>query len=126
MKFFNKPVFRTVLAVVFFGCLTMFFMKAVLAEDTSGAVALVNPLPSSDLLTVLTTVIKTVFAFTGILALVQFIYGGLLWLTSAGNQEKITKGKNTLLWAVLGIVIVFMSYALVRFVIENITKPPGA
>ena len=99
----------------------VFFVVGINVALADG-VALDNPLGSTiDIVDVFTTVIKTIFAFTGILALLQFIYGGLLWLTSGGNQEKITKGKNTLLWAVLGVVVVFMSYALVSFVIQSIT-----
>jgi len=52
----------------------------------------------------------------------MFIYGGLTWMLSGGNEELVKKGKNTVMWAALGIALIFTSYALVRFVIETIGK----
>ena len=46
----------------------------------------------------------------------MFIYGGLLMLTSAGKSGQIQKGQQTLVWASLGILVVFSSYAILRFV----------
>jgi len=50
----------------------------------------------------------------------MFIYGGITWMLSAGNQEQVTKGKNILIWAAAGIVIIFTSYALVKFVLTTV------
>lgn len=118
-KFFSKiNKWQYILAILFL-LVSIAGVRVALAEE--GAVILENPLGDTvDIVDVIARVIKTIFAFTGILALLQFIYGGLLWMTSSGNQEKITKGKNTLLWAILGIIVVFMSYAFVRFVIDRI------
>jgi hypothetical protein len=46
-------------------------------------------------------IISAVLGVTGSLALVMFIYGGLVWMTAAGASEKITKGKDILLWATI-------------------------
>ena len=42
-------------------------------------------------------------------------------MLSGGNQEQVTKGKNILIWAAAGIVIIFTAYALVRFVLKTVT-----
>ena len=63
------------------------------------------------------TIIKAVLGVVGSLALVMFIYGGLLWMTAAGNTERVEKGKKTIVWAVLGLVVIFTSYALVKFIL---------
>ena len=65
-------------------------------------------------------VIKAILGIVGSLALIMFIWGGLLWMTSGGNTDRLTKGRNTLVWAALGLVIIFASYALVHFVIEQL------
>jgi uncharacterized membrane protein YjfL (UPF0719 family) len=50
----------------------------------------------------------------------MFIYGGFVWLTSAGNEQKVTQGRNILMWAALGLVIIFLAYAIVKFVLTAI------
>lgn len=67
-------------------------------------------------------VIKAVLGIVGSIALLMFIYGGFLWLTSGGSTEKITKGKNVLTWAAIGLTVIFLSYTLVNFVIQGLTK----
>jgi hypothetical protein len=37
-------------------------------------------------------------------------------MTAAGNQEMVTRGRNILMWAAIGLIIIFSSYALVKFV----------
>jgi len=55
---------------------------------------------------------------TGVLALIAFIYGGGLWLISAGNEDLIKKGRTSMLWAVIGIAVVFSSYAVLTLIFE--------
>lgn len=87
----------------------------------SDAVQLENPLGEGniDIPTLLGKIISYVMGIIGSLALVMFIYGGATWMLSAGNQEQVTKGKNIIIWAALGIAIIFTSYALVKFVIDT-------
>lgn len=91
--------------------------------DTNGKVCLPNPLGKSgtDIPILLGKIISSVLGVVGSLALVMFIYGGITWMLSAGNQEQVTKGKNILIWATIGIVIIFSAYALVKFVLTTVT-----
>jgi len=77
-----------------------------------------NPLGDRELSEIIGGIIQYLLGFVGILALVMFIYGGITWMTSAGAPEKIKKGRDTLVWAVLGLAFVFFSYAILNFVIE--------
>ncbi len=52
----------------------------------------------------------------GALSVLMFVYAGLLWLTAAGNEERIAKAKKTLLYATIGIVVVLSSYIFTSFV----------
>jgi hypothetical protein len=92
------------------------------ANNTAGTVTLTNPLSEgkTDIPTLLGTVINSVMGVIGSLALVMFIYGGITWMLSTGNQERVTKGKNILIWAAVGLVIIFSAYALVKFVLTAI------
>jgi hypothetical protein len=65
-------------------------------------------------------VIAAAMGLVGSIALAMFIYGGFVWMMAAGNAEAVTKGKNILIWATLGLVVIFTSYALVQFVFKGI------
>ncbi len=95
-----------------------------IAPGTSGAVPLDNPLGQgkTDIPTLLGNVINAIMGVIGSLALVMFIYGGIIWMLSAGNQEQVTKGKNILIWAAVGLFIIFSSYALVKLVLTAMTS----
>jgi hypothetical protein len=59
----------------------------------------------------------------GSLALLMFVYGGLTWLTSGGEPDKITAGKKILINSVVGLAITFFAYAIIIFVVS--TLAPG-
>lgn len=80
----------------------------------------------TDPTVIIGTIIKTALGIVGSIALLMFIYGGFLWLTSMGNEKKITEGKNVIVWAVIGLIIIFLSYTLVGFVIKAITGGTAA
>ena len=61
----------------------------------------------------------------GILALSLVLYAGFLWMTSAGNEEKIDKAKGILKNAVIGLIIIMSSWGIVTFIIYKLDKPPG-
>lgn len=58
-------------------------------------------------------VIKTALGVVGGLALVFMVWGGFQWLTSAGNKEKVSQGTQTMLWAIIGLLLVLSSYLMV-------------
>ncbi len=66
-------------------------------------------------------ILKSLLGFASVTALVFFIIGGIILLSSGGNEEKIKTGKNTLIWAVIGLFVAFSSYIILRFVLEIIT-----
>src|SRR5680860_168641 len=67
-------------------------------------------------------IINSVLGVVGSLALLMFVYGGITWMTSSGNQEKVKKGRDVIVWAAIGLVIVFSAYGLTRVLIEGISK----
>jgi len=91
------------------------------STPTTGIVTLDNPLGGIESPQALVgQVINSIFGIVGSLALVMFIYGGFLWLTSAGSAEQVKKGKDIFIWAVIGLVVIFSAYSLVRFVIQGV------
>lgn len=65
-----------------------------------------------------------VLGFLGILAVIIIIYGGFLYVTSAGQEEHATKGKKSLTYAVIGIIIILGSYAIVNTLLVS-SSPEG-
>ena len=54
--------------------------------------------------------------FVGAVAVIVVIWGGFQYITSSGDSQKATTAKNTIMYAVIGIVVVVMSYAIVNWV----------
>ena len=90
-------------------------------EGCSGnTCTLSNPLgDTTNIPTLLGKIINAALGIIGSLALVMFIYGGVLWMLSAGKADQVTKGKDTLIWATIGIIIIFSAYALVKLVLTS-------
>lgn len=57
----------------------------------------------------------------GAIAFVALIIGGFYWIFSGGNEERIKKGKDIMIWSLVGILIIFSSYAILSFVIKTLT-----
>lgn len=119
---------KTIISVFILASLVLPISFA-LAQDNTGTVQpvnnpkqLTNPLGVTDPSTLIGKVIKAALGIVGSLALLMFVYGGFMWMLSAGNEKMIEKGKSTLMWAALGLVVIFMSYALVNFVISTATS----
>jgi hypothetical protein len=66
---------------------------------------------------IIANVIKGLLGLMGSIALLMFVYSGFTWMTAAGNQEKIKKAKDTLLWSTLGLVSIFFGYAILRMIL---------
>lgn len=84
------------------------------------AQGLPNPLPVEDPNQIIVNVIKAFLGILGALALVIFIYGGFLLLISGGNTELVSKGKRTLVWAIIGLAIILSSYGIVSYLFDVI------
>ena len=77
-----------------------------------------NGLPNKALDEVIMDITDWVLGFAGIIAILVIVYGGLLYLTSAGNEDQMEKGKKTLMWGILGLVIIGISYAIVYVIVD--------
>ncbi len=58
----------------------------------------------------------------GLIAVFMLIWGGLRYILSGGDSKKITDAKNTILYAILGLIIAFFAYAIVNFVLNSISS----
>ncbi|MDD2270426.1 MAG: hypothetical protein PHG60_02515 [Candidatus Dojkabacteria bacterium] len=65
-------------------------------------------------------VLQYLFPFGVILALAFVIIGGYMWMSSAGNPDKIKQAQGTLTWAIIGLVFVLISGLLLKTLIDYI------
>lgn len=61
---------------------------------------------------------NTILYIVGIIAVIMLIIGGIKYVISGGDAKKVTDAKNTILYAIIGLVIAFFAYAIVNFVIS--------
>ena len=63
-------------------------------------------------------VTNTILYIVGIVAVIMLIIGGIKYVVSGGDSKKVTDAKNTVLYAIIGLVIAFLAFAIVNFVIS--------
>ncbi len=63
-------------------------------------------------------VIKAAMSVIGTIALLMFIYGGLLWMTARGNTNLVERATRLITWAALGVIVILTSYVIVNFVFQ--------
>jgi magnesium-transporting ATPase (P-type) len=71
-------------------------------------------------------IINILSVIVGIAAVIMIILGGLKFITSNGDANKIGSAKNTLLYAIIGLVIVVLAQVIVRFTVGKVTSAPTA
>lgn len=81
------------------------------AEATTITVAKTTSLGAN-----ITSLINYFLGFLGLIAVAMLIYGGVLMVTSGGNEEGVGKAKKIITYAAIGIVIIMLSYSIVTFV----------
>jgi type IV secretory pathway VirB2 component (pilin) len=92
----------------------LFLMNLAVTLVGGGEVDNVPTLSSGE---VLQNGLNIVYGLAGIVAVITIIIGGILYTTSAGDSGNITKAKNLITYAVVGLVIVFAAFAITNFVI---------
>jgi hypothetical protein len=67
-------------------------------------------------------IINLVLTFVGVGFLILMIYGGISWMTAAGNDTKVEKARKIIMAGVIGIIVVFSAYVISQFVISFFTE----
>lgn len=65
-------------------------------------------------------IVQLVLLIVGAIAVLMLIVGGIRYIVSGGDSSAVEGAKNTILYAIIGIIIVFLSYAAVEFLISNL------
>lgn len=65
------------------------------------------------------TLVNVLLFVLGAVSVIVIIFAGIFYTTSIGDSALVTKAKNTLLYAVVGLIVALMSYAIVNFVLAQ-------
>lgn len=108
---FCLPVLACMIAFLFVPSLT----------QAADELKLENPIKANTPSELIASVIKTILLFLGALATLMFIYGGFTLILSGGNPEQVKKGQKTIIWAIVGLVVVLSSYGVMEFIFNALT-----
>lgn len=105
------------------------FPAVAFAEDTvEGSLEAVGDqtgLGNEDPRIIIGTIIRYALGFLGVILVCFVVYGGFVWMTAAGNPERVDKAKQILINATIGLIIVLMSWAIASFVINALLGATG-
>jgi cytochrome bd-type quinol oxidase subunit 2 len=74
--------------------------------------------------TIVTTIVNIFSIVVGIVAVIMIVVGGFKYITSGGDSGNITSAKNTIVYAVIGLVIVALAQFIVQFVLNKVNSAP--
>ena len=76
--------------------------------------------PNQTLRKVATTIVNILSVVVGIIAVIMIIVGGFKYITSGGDSGNVSGAKNTLIYAIVGLIIVALAQFIVHFVLDNV------
>lgn len=127
----KKLILGTLFAVILMSAL-FFTASVVMAQTTTSAPDLgLQPvgesigLPTTDIRLVVARIIRTALGLLGIVAVVLILYGGFVWMTAGGDEEKVSQAKKILFNSVIGLAIILSSFAIASFVISRLVTATG-
>ena len=63
---------------------------------------------------------NTILLVVGLISVIMLVYGGLRYILSGGDSKKVTNAKNTILYAIIGLIISLLAFAIVNFVLNSV------
>ena len=72
---------------------------------------------------VFTQISNTILYVVGVISVIMLVWGGLRYILSGGDNKKVTDAKNTIFYAIIGLIIAVLAFAIVNFVLNAIGGP---
>lgn len=72
------------------------------------------------------TITNVLLFILGAISVIMIIIGGLRYVVSGGNATAVTAAKNTILYAIVGVIVALLAYAIINFVLSSFTGGTGA
>jgi len=119
----NKKLLKN--AVCFLTLLVLLAPVFVLAQipgeyNEGGYIDELKTTTSKDLPTVVVDIINIVLGLLALIAVIIILIGGFEWMTAGGNEERVETARKRLKYGVIGLVIIFLAYAIASFVISRL------
>lgn len=77
---------------------------------------------TSSLPAVLKKIVNVLLFIIGAVSVIMIVIGGLKYVTSNGDSSQVTSAKNTIMYAVIGVIVALLAYAIVNFVVAQFVK----
>jgi cytochrome bd-type quinol oxidase subunit 2 len=77
---------------------------------------------SDNVNNIITDIINIFSIVVGIISVIMIIYGGFRYVTSGGDSGNVSSAKNTIIYAIIGLVIVALAQFIVQFVLDKVTQ----
>ena len=87
--------------------------------DTAG-------LGSESLPNIIGSIINVILSTLGVIAVLIILWGGFIWMTAAGEPDKVDKAKKLIISGIVGLAIIFAAYAIATFVIGALGSATGS
>ncbi|HOW60597.1 MAG TPA: hypothetical protein P5548_01240 [Candidatus Moranbacteria bacterium] len=98
----------------------IFYAIASLIAIAPSAVLAINvpdaDLPDATLTDIITGFMNWLLAIVGILAVIGFVIAGIIYLTAAGDEDQIARGKKTMIYSLVGIIVALMGVIIIKAV----------
>ncbi len=92
----------------------------------TGSTGCNDPDGSSNLSGTVSAAINIISLAVAVIAVIMVIVGGLKYITSQGESSGTASAKNTIIYAIVGLVVVALAQVIVRFVVNRVTPPEGS
>lgn len=89
-------------------------------KDLQTAASGLNKAKFGSIAEVIGRAIQILLSFIGSIAIVLYVYSGILWMIAGGNSEAVGKAKQIILWTTLGVAIMLSSYLIANFVFKSL------
>lgn len=122
MKRYRKTLVAAVLslAVAVAAVVMPITLPSASAQFKSGLdAARTDEMSTKPIGTTIGEVVNIFLYFVGAVAVIVVIWGGFQYITSSGDSQKATTAKNTIMYAVIGLVVAIFAYAIVNFVLTT-------
>ena len=95
-------------------------------DTTAGDCKSADGTTGEKLTNIIKLIINIISVVVGVVAVIMIVFGGLKYITSGGESSNVSSAKNTILYAIIGLVIVALAQFIVRFVLDkSITATNG-
>lgn len=91
----------------------LFYFAALIDQNAAG-------IPSAASFS-LKNILNAVYFWAGVIAVIVIIVAGFMYVTSANNSQQITRAKNAILSAVIGLVVVLLAFAITNIVVGGVS-----